>query len=225
MPVNNLYDSFPVSASKKVTSHGEIRLNPQGSRFGNFIGIMLFALIWNGMISFAFFKFFQAGSNSPGIFFILIFAAVGFILLIKAIKDFLRVVIVGDTYLVVNAEPCEPGGTMNVTVLHTGRYDVNAIKATLLCEEKVEEQNDKETKTYSNKLLNKIVYQSSKLFSKPGVPLGSFDVKIPEDAPYSFGCGRQWISWYINVTLDLPGRPDMDLKFPFRVVCKELGER
>lgn len=192
-----------------------LKLQPESSRIGMFIGASVFALIWNGISWFMFFQLMKDGFGDWfGTIFLVPFLLIGFAVICFCFYAFLslfnpKVEIAMSNGLV----PC--GGEVDLAWEVKG--NVNRFRNFIINVEGEEISTYRRgTSTYTDKETFKTI-PVVETISSDEMQFGSSVISIPEATIHSMDLGDNKIKWTVNVRGDIPWWPDVIEKLEFRV--------
>lgn len=230
------------SKSKGLESHeswssrngGSVVLNPRKSRRKNFIGMLIFAVFWNGITgvlsSFFFIGPVIAGDWewAPAIFFT-IFHLIGLGVLIGAINKFM-VMFAPAVVVELSRQAVPIGGSAELRWRIPGASGkVERVTITLIGEESATYTRGTDTVTdtevfYEHVLVGGENETGVPAYRSPGRLSDSGDamVLIPQDTMHSFEAMNNKIVWRLEVRAEVPRWPDPKDKYPFTVLPMQI---
>ncbi|MBI5154404.1 hypothetical protein HZA57_04120 [Candidatus Poribacteria bacterium] len=211
---------FPKLRTHAPGHRGRARLRPEQSAAAKFLVILIVALIWNGIsmpVAYNALPEFRGGWGWFPAIFLGLFLLIGLILLAVVPYQFLRWITVGDPYIELDAEPEPPGSALSVRVHQPGDFVITSLTVTLLCREIVTYRVGTSTETFTQEVFNQPLIAVNGTRAHAREPLATAEAFIPADAMHSFRSANNRVAWGFHVKLDIPGRPDVDDFFPFRV--------
>ena len=184
------------------------------------VGVLLFSLFWNGIVSifvFQIVKAFQQGRHDWfQTLFLIPFVAVGLGTIGYFFWQLLVVLGVGPTRIEIAEHPLRAGDTVEAFVTQSGRLirSLNALKVSLVREEKATYQQGTNTRTETKEAATNEVHVSD----YPTLPYeGRFTFEIPEGAMHSFKSAHNEIVWKLMVRGDVAWWPDFKRGFTIDV--------
>jgi hypothetical protein len=209
---------FP-KASPRQGTHG-VRLTAHAPPFKTALGCGCFSLIWNAFVWGIFGSLFLEGRmNGIGEFIgLTIFGGIGLLGIGYTIYQLLRAVLVGDTYVELEREPLRPGEEFKLYVHQPGDFPITSAIVQIVCEEVAKYRRGTDTITVKEEVSCTEIASMANLQASRHAPIIQVRARVPVDAMHSFMAGNNTIQWFIRVKLDIPGRPDVDDKYDFRVM-------
>lgn len=192
-------------------------MQPKMGRWAMLVGILLFGLFWNGMITIFLFSFFGKGGGPPGLMllFFVPFVLIGLGLIGAAIYNFLAlfnpkpVVVCSDRWLYAGSE-------FELSWMMKG--NVSRIrKLTIFLEglETVTYQQGTSTRTESNPFYSEAIVELADLAK---IAEGYQVVKIPENTMHTFTAASNKIEWQIRFAGEIPWWPDVADTFTITIL-------
>ncbi len=212
---------FPKARAKRG-SRGGFLLGTEASPFARFLGLTFFAAFWNGISWFALYHvwndFGSSGFKYFPIIFIGFFCLIGLFVIGLAGHALLRCLLVGGTSLEIDRMPVRPGDRIRLTLRQKGDFEITSLTMKLICRETVRWRVGTNTHTSMEDVLSEVLHQGGNLRTTGSTPLVSCETSVPDDAMHSFKASNNQLGWGIEVTMDIPGRPDVKEFFEFRVI-------
>lgn len=211
--------NFPKRAPLKQGTHG-LRLLAGAPPFRTAIGCGCVALFWNGIVATIFGSIFSQGIGSDigNLIGLLIFGGVGLVLIGATVYQVLRAFLVGNTYVEVERELVRPGEEFRVTVIQPGDFPITSALVQLVCEEVARYRRGTDTITVREEVYCHEIGSRNGLTASSSAPIAQLRVMVPLEAMHSFYASNNTIRWFIRVKLDIPGRPDVNESYDFRVL-------
>jgi hypothetical protein len=192
-------------------------LKPTHAGAGKIIFLLIFWLIWTGVVAFMFIA--KAKGDGPPWFFCGIFGLADIGIFIGLIYSILASFNAKPTVIISNAQP-RLGETINISYLLKGK--TSAISAlTLHIEGREEATYTRGTDTVTDKN----VFETIELVETEDsleVQKGSIDVNIPETTIHSFAAINNKIVWCIKIHGDIQRWPDINQEYELIVLPKEI---
>lgn len=204
-----------------VEQEGPVTLKTTNHRVGTFIGLLIFTLIWNGVIStfiFSEWDNIRQGDWSFEHLFFVPFVLVGLGTILGTIYTFLAMF--NPVPVVVLSRQLIPlGGDANVSWKFDGRTGmIRTLKVVLQGEESARYRRGTSTYTSTELFHEEVLLETSDPME---VAQGECDVLIPTDTMHSFNGGNNQILWRIRVHGDIPLWPDVKEDYSLRIVPHE----
>jgi hypothetical protein len=212
---NKAVDCFP----KLKTSKGKrlrVALRPEHSVAARILGFALLALFWNGISWTALVAVLRQGGPLPVKFMIGLFPLIGLFLIGLFVHKVLYAILTGDPQVEIEREPLAPGAESEVLVRHPGVRELNSGEVKLICREKAWYRQGTRRVMKSDNVVEESVALIAPNDVRNGVSV-SARIELPASAMHSFKASNNAIEWCFEVVLDIPGKPDVKLVFPFRV--------
>jgi hypothetical protein len=195
-----------------------LALEPQVSPLGKVLGALLFALIWNGIVSVAVWRAWAAWQQGQPDWFFTIFL-VPFVLV-----GLLLIGFVGHTVLALanprprlTLTPGRPrlGDAIRLGWRFTGRSGrLGRLRITLEGREEATYRRGTDTHTDRQVFATFDVVDTG---DRLAIPRGTAEVVIPSDTMHSFDGDSNKVVWEIKVSGDIARWPDVDESFPIEV--------
>lgn len=218
--------ALPLPLKSERLASGYYRLSPEASHRATFLIMLVMALFCNGITwTLIIGTSSEASDDKTPLWFLLIFVAVGFglLLLVSAVHLFLARVMVGETHLEINATAVTPGQSVKIRVYQPGRFAIESLSVDLVCREKATYSVGSDTTTTKTEIVHDIpVCFLTNLHAQDKQTLAYRSFNIPEYAMLSFKSTNNEIAWLFQVKLTLPGRPDVRQMFPIRIVSMAI---
>jgi len=209
---NPLFPKF-----KQVRGRRGFRLSPGASALAKAIGLSIAALIWNG-ISWGALFFVVRDREFIGMICVGIFGLIGLLILYAAGHAILGYILVGDSRVEISRDPVSPGESLRVFIFQKGSFPIEKLTLRLLCQEEARYRQGTDTVTAKNLVHEETIVEREGLRADSGAPIMDADVAIPADAMHSFKSSNNGVRWLLELSLVIPGRPDVKDTFEFRVI-------
>lgn len=198
-------------------SDGPAVLKPSSSRLGKFVGLTIFGLIWNGIISIFLFNILREWKRGTPWFltlFFIPFGAVGLGVIGGAIYQFMAL-FNPKLRLTVNQRALAPGETLEISWEMEGRTDrLRELHIFLEGREEATYRRGTDTKT------DKEVFATLPLITlndPQAMRTGSAKLKLPARTMHSFKSENNRVIWSLRVKGAIPRWPDINDEFPFTI--------
>jgi hypothetical protein len=182
-------------------------------------GLMLAALLWNGIVWV--FTAWAVGAFREGhpdwllTFFTLPFFVVGVVLIVLFVRQSLLVTAIGPTLAEISAHPLLPGQAYGLFLSQSGRLTVNSLAAWLTCEEEATYQQGTNTRTEVREVYRQMLLRHESLEIRQDEP---FEVEcvlsIPPGAMHSFRANHNEVHWQVVVRGNTAQWPEYERTFP-----------
>jgi Protein of unknown function (DUF3592) len=194
-------------------------LRAKHSPWAKLVGVILFAVIWNGVISVLVFQVvgsFRQGHPRWGMmFFSLPFVLVGLAALAFVVYQFLALFNPRPT-LELSSSTIALGGAAELGWHFTGRtHRIGAFTVTLRGLEQATYRRGTRTYTDRNAFYEMELYKTS---SAASVAAGQVGFVLPQETMHSFEAENNKILWNLDIRGDIPTWPDVKESFPITVV-------
>jgi hypothetical protein len=103
-----------------------------------------------------------------------------------------------------------------------GAFEINSAKVILECRERVTFRRGTDTVTVHETVFEQEIAEVRDTAARDGMPLIDAEFKIPTDAPHSWMASNNSIEWRLRLVMDIPGKPDLDERYQFRVLPREI---
>jgi hypothetical protein len=230
-----LPDWMPESASEKESKPGYSASNsgaggkpailePKHSAMSKLIGMLIFALIWNGVVFFiirSLVNSFKRGSTDIGLMiFALIFGAIG-LALIGGVFYFVLALFNPRPRIFINKDKLTLGDRLDLKWQITGNTS-KISTLTLSFEGREEATYRRGTNTYTDKN----VFRTEKIVethSQAEMQTGTAFLDMPVDTMHSFAAENNKIIWSLIIHGDIKNWPDVKEEFEIVVLPKIAG--
>lgn len=208
----------PLAAISHAPNDGPRVLKESVSPLGKFIGITIFALIWNGMVSA--FVWHLIGTFRQGrpewcpTMFMIPFVLVGLGLLVMVVHSFLAIF---------NPRPILTLSRTRIPLGESARLEwkfngstnaIRSLRVSLKGEEQATYRRGTSTYTDKDAFHDEVLFET---IDPIDVAEGEVDVPIPTDTMHTFTANRNKIIWTIRFAGEIPLRPDVSSEFPIEV--------
>jgi len=197
---------------------GPVELKPKHSPIGKFMGIFIFAIIWNAVVAFMVMTRLPNGPASPvPLVMVVVFAGIGMVCIVGVIYQFLAM-FNPLPHLRLSAAQVALGDRLTVDWQVAGRVD-RLVRLTLTLTGKETAQYRRGTRTCT---AQRIFHQTDLIeLSDPlAMQRGSTALSIPAHSMHSFHGDSNHIVWSLTLHGDIPRWPDM--KETFEIVVPPM---
>ena len=205
---------------------GSVTLQSESSPFGRFIAAILFALFWNGIVSFLVREVVEGFQKGNPQWFLTIFSIpfvlVGLGLIVWVVYAFAALFNPRPT-LTLNRGRIPLGEVAHVTWRFRGSsHSIRHLKLKLVGIEKATYRRGTNTHTDDETFHEQVLFESDQSYE---IANGQADVEIPSDSMHTFKADNNEIVWTLEMAGDIPLRPDVSAKFPIIVTPHEREGR
>ncbi len=197
-----------------VADTGRAHLKPQHSARMKFIGVVLAAVFWNGIVS----VFVVGTLRDPHVFrvlFMLPFVAVGLGLIAGAVYQFLAMFNPRPA-LELSSDKVPLGGAAELRWSFDGQTSrIGEFSVTLRGVEEAKYRRGTSTYTDRNTFYEMELYRTS---DAQEIASGQVGFVVPQDTMHSFEAENNKIIWNLNIHGDIKGWPDVKESFTINVV-------
>lgn len=148
----------------------------------------------------------------------LVFAALPTFMLVQQFRNRIAKKKVGDVSLSLDPESVAPGQTMAANLTYAPKGDVllNKVSCRFFGRERVVRGSGTNKRTYTHELHSETFeLDPGGRRLQPDTPMRqTLQIRVPEDAPFSFEAPANHIEWGLEVHLDIPKWPDYKRIFP-----------
>jgi len=202
-----------------LTSAGPITVRPTSSARSKFIGVTIFAVFWNGIVSIFVWQVVEGFRSGSPEWFLTIFM-IPFVLVglgaIGAVFYFLLALFNPRPVLTVSSESLPLGGTLDLDWALVGR--TRAVqRLTLYLEGREEATYRRGTDTVTDKHVFTTVPVADTT-DRYEILAGKGQVAVPPDTMHSFQAPNNKIVWALHVHADVVRWPDVKAEFPIAVL-------
>jgi len=198
---------------------GPVVLTTKHSPWGKLVGVILFAVIWNGIVSIMVVR--GIGSLRQGHFqwgmmlFSIPFVLVGLGALLGVVYQFLAVFNPRPT-LELSSSTIPLGGAAELGWSFIGRTDrINEFTVTLRGCEQATYRRGTDTRTDTHTFYEMELYKTS---DPTNIATGQVGLVLPQETMHSFEADNNKILWSLNIRGDIHRWPDVKEAFPITVV-------
>ncbi|MFC1760735.1 DUF3592 domain-containing protein [Planctomycetota bacterium] len=209
-PSENIYaDNLTVEA-------GPVRLKPDGSRFGKFIGLLFFTVIWDGVVTFMIMTRLPDGPTGPvPLFMVLIFGFFGVLATLALAYQFLAL-FNPRLHLQLSAAQVSLGDSLQVDWQVIGRTErLRQLSLTFVGREIA--QYRRGTRTYT---AQRTFHKAELVTITDPLAMGQgcVTLPVPADSMHSFQADHNRIVWSLTAHGDVPRWPDVKETFDVTVI-------
>ncbi len=200
---------------------GSVTLAQESSPFGLAFFLLFFALVWNGIVSIFIFSRLENWAKLDLGFEDLIlipFVLIGIGVFIAAIYNFMAGMN-PKPVLVLSRQLIPLGGAAKLQWrFPNGTGSLQKLKISLTGLEEARYRRGTNTYTDTETFCNEVLFETTALDE---LAEGEVEVIIPTEMMHSFNGGNNKVIWQIHFHGDIPMWPDINAKFPIRVVPHE----
>ena len=190
------------------------RLLPSQSRWGNLIGLMLFAGFWNTIVSCILYGVITDGKGWFEILFLVPFVLVGIGMLLGVVYAFLAI-FNPKVEVALSTGAVAPGESVDIAWEVKG--NANKFKSLkILARARQSATYRRGTDTYIDDETFELI-PILETSQTDEMEFGSTTITIPADTMHTFEADNNQITWEITVNGDIPWLPDVEEWFEFRV--------
>lgn len=209
----------PVRAGRaKTAANGYYELDPDMTPAGKFIFLLIATLFWNGI---------TWGLMAPKVFegfrkdnievmltlALVLFAAAGLAIAYGAAHSLLHMCLTGTSHIRSSVRHAAPGSAVTLMVMQSGRFTITSLNLTMICVEEARYRRGTDTVTKTETVREIPVCAMQNLQARDGQVIAQPTLNVPPDAMHSFESDNNKVSWYLQLKMVIPGRPDTDQKF------------
>jgi hypothetical protein len=208
---------------KSTTSRfsGRAILAPDATPRAKLAGLGAAAVFWNAIswgIGTAMFLEWHKGKGSVfPLLFISLFCLIGVGLAAALVHQFVRVLTVGETIVEIDSDTVRAGDSVRVSVVQKGSFPIDRAALKLICQEVCRYRRGTDTYTHTETVHDEVLFEQRSLRAGSLNPVIDTGFSVPVDAMHSFKASDNEVRWLLEVSLDIPGRPDVKDSYPFRV--------
>ncbi|SFI86265.1 DUF3592 domain-containing protein [Planctomicrobium piriforme] len=201
---------------------GPTTLSPSSSRMGSFIGLLIFAVIWNGVvgvfIAMRMRDWLQGKWEWMPELILIPFGLIGLLILFGAFHTFLAL-FNPVPVLTLSRRLIPLGGTANLSWNFQGSpRGIRMLKITLKGTEEATYTRGTDTHTDRSTFYEQVFVEASE---PAQIEQGQATVEIPTDTMHSLNGRHNKIVWQIHFEGEIPNWPNVTATFPIRVVPHE----
>ncbi|HBL29738.1 MAG TPA: hypothetical protein DD490_23120 [Acidobacteria bacterium] len=202
------------------------QLSPQMSPVGKLVGIILAAVVWNGIVSVFLWQVVKGWRTGAGdgclTAFVVPFVLVGLGLIFAIFQQFL-VLFNPRLELTLGPGVLAPGESALLQWTMRGKAErVQKLRIVLEGREEATYRQGTRTTTAREVFSTVLLAEVDNSFS---IANGTARVSLPDDAPPSFAASRNKIVWALKVTLEIPNWPDSADEYEIVVAPAALRQR
>ena len=196
-----------------------VTLKPSSTPLGAFIGLLIFSLIWNGIVLGI---LFSANLPTPAKLFLGLFALIGVAIFLGAIHQFLALFNPRPT-LETSSNSVRLGQELQIRFSFTGRVQrIQKLTIHLRGREEATYRRGTDTTTDKSIFAEHLLLETGNTVQMKS---GNVVVHIPADTMHSFNAPNNKIIWTLHLHGSIPRWPDIDVEFPFTVLPMEIVHR
>jgi hypothetical protein len=191
--------------------------------------LLFFAVVWNG-ITYVVGGVMLYSGDVPwfGLAFMGLFAAVGLLVMIAAVKKLMAEAKLHPPEVTVSAQPLHLGeefsGQFNQVA--KSQATINNVSIKLVCRESATYRRGTDTTTVTHDVFSEEFTLSDLQDADALTGLkGDFHFRIPEDAMHSFTGNRNTIQWILETHTDVAGWPDYTCSLLLQVAPQRIAPR
>ncbi|MCC6546274.1 hypothetical protein IT570_03810 [Candidatus Sumerlaeota bacterium] len=183
------------------------------------IVMIVICLFWNGIVGIATYAILFKEQHTPfaAKIFLGVFGFVGLLIIWMVIHRIAQLIMTGSSEVEMSSEPLFPGAQAKVYLYTQRDVAITEVTASIKCAEHVTYRSGKNSRTDHVTWLEKSIYEAKDLNSRAMRHFAEVPITIPEDALTSFRGSANSITWEITLKIKVPGKPDIDDSFSFRV--------
>lgn len=207
---------------EEIKLQRDVELKPQSSPFSIFAGLLIFSLLWNGIISIPVINIIE-GFKKVSIIIcfaiaIMPFVLIGIFLAVSTVYYFLKL-FNPSARPVLSCHPLSIGGTADLS--WTTGMNAGAVKKYRIYIEGREEVKHDDPDDHHTFLIMNLI-ETENLYE---IEKGKVTFTIPEDTIHSFKSEHNKIVWTIHVVGEIKYWPDINEEFEVTVLPKNMTER
>ncbi|MBN1396115.1 MAG: hypothetical protein JW959_13920, partial [Pirellulales bacterium] len=108
-----------------------------------------------------------------------------------------------------------PGGRYRLFLSQSGRLELNALRASLRCEESATYRQGTDTRTETREVFRRELFLRQGFSVRSGLPFETeIEFDVPDGAMHSFAADHNEINWTLVVEGDVANWPDFKRSFP-----------
>lgn len=198
-------------------------LAPRSPAWAKFLGVLLFAAFWNGVLSIflveAISDYRRGRGNLCLTAFLVPFVVIGLITIGAAIHQFLAMF--NPRPQITAGGTLRPGATVDLKWLFTGRYD-RILRLRITLEGREEATYRRGTDTTTDK---RVFHKAELIDTGRGMDIraGTAKLSIPDGTMHSFAAPNNKIIWELAIHGEISGWPDVKQEFNLDVLPLEVG--
>lgn len=186
------------------------------------LGILVMAVIWNGIVGVIGFnvigKVLDGNKQWTPVLMLIPFALIGIGILVMFVRQLLIVSGIGTTRVEISNHPLVPGREYEVFLSQAGRIRINSLKVLLVCEEEATYQQGTDTRTATETVYREMVLEQTEFEIERGREFEDrCTVRLPDAAMHSFKSDHNEIRWSLVVQGEVARWPDYERRFPLVV--------
>ena len=191
------------------------------------LGLGIFSLLWNGMLSvLILLAIGKHWANEPDWYLSALtvpFSAIGAISLYYWLRHLLLSTAIGPTSLEISDHPINPGESYRVYLTQAGRLRVQSLSVTLVCEEEATYRQGTDTRTERRRVHEQVVFSRQDFEIMPELPYEQeFDVMFPPTVMHSFQSDHNAVQWRVVVQGVVEKWSNYERVFPLVVFPSKL---
>jgi hypothetical protein len=193
-------------------------LKPSASPLGTFIGVTIFACVWNGIVSVFLWHLYQDIQRGNWqwcmILFLTPFVLAGLAIIVGSVYSFAALFNPRPT-LTLSRARIPLGGTAKVSWTFSGNSGaIRTLRVTLKGRETATYRRGTDTHTDEETFYEEVLAET---YDPLEVAEGEAEVRVPDDSMHSFSAGNNQIVWSLHLAGEIPLRPDVKAEFPIDV--------
>jgi hypothetical protein len=211
--------AFPRARTHGRGSRGGTLLRAEVTRGMAVIGLLIAAIIWNGISWVAFWAVTFEDKSAPCFVkgMIWAFCGIGILLFLGFFGQLFSMIRWKSTRVEVQKELLRPGESTRVTVAQAGDFAIQYLRLTVVAQESATYRVGTNSRTQTEELWSEVILDRTELRARGDRPIAEAELHIPPEAMHSFHGSNNRIQWLLRLEMDAPGRPAIKEEYRFRV--------
>lgn len=215
----------PTAMSEQPAQAGPVLLKPARSPWGSIVGVTLFSLFWNGIVSVFLWQVVEGFRQGNPEWFLTIFM-IPFVLVglgsVGAIGYYFLALFNPRPTVTLSQPTVTLGGALRMEWKFSGRtHALQRLQIHLRGEESATYRRGTDTYTDTERFVDMLLFDSVDPLEMAS---GVVEMRVPDDTMHSFNGGNNQIKWTICIEGDIRRWPDVRETFPLVVLPHPVGQ-
>lgn len=182
--------------------------------------IMIVAcVIWNGVVSALAFAMLSKPDQAPlpAKIFIGVFGFFGLLFIYLVIHRIAQLIVTGGAAVEIASEPLFPGAQTKLHLYTQRALPITEVSVSVRCQQHATYRRGKHSHTDRSTSHERQIYSVKNINTQAMRSFAEVTLEIPADAFVTLHTGSHGIRWEVVVKINVPGKPDIEDAFTFRV--------
>ena len=215
-------DSWPFFQRFKNPKRGPrgATLLPLTTSVGVGLIVMIFVcLFWNGVVSALAFAILSKPDQAPlpAKIFVGVFGFLGLLIIFAVIHRITQLIVTGGSAVEIASEPLFPGGQTKLHLYTQRALTITEVSVSVRCQQHATYRRGKHSHTDRSTSHERQIYSAKNINTQAMRSFAEVALEIPADAFVTLRTSSHGIRWEVVVKINVPGKPDIEDAFTFRV--------